>query len=246
MKMKRLLTFFGLLLAVSFCAAAMATSKPNEYSLWLQASITIDKEGHLSKLEWQTTKPGNRLITDRITPAIKLWEFVPGSVNGQATETTSGLLVDLRATENSDGSYALRIMDAKTGPLIIHGDGVSYPIEALGGDIGAAVMAYVAVSPDGKATVERMEFAGSSGNDYQTFFLKVVKDSIAKWTFEPERVGGLGVTTHVEIPVSFCTDASRDWCRRRIASDRKDRPANLPVATDSAVAIKTDIRDLKI
>ena len=244
--MKRLLQVAALLLAFSCCAHATASGKPRQYDLWLQAAITIDKDGHLTQLKWRSSLPGDQRVADRITPAVRHWEFVPGTVNGQPMETTSGLLVNLRATENVDGTYALRFKDAKTGPLTLHGEIPSYPYEALRDDIGAAVTANVEVSPDGKATVQGMLFAGSSGTDDRAIFLKVVKDSLAKWTFEPERVGGHGATTHVEIPIAFCTDSTRDWCKRRIASNPKATPANLPIAVDSAVALKTDILDLTI
>lgn len=244
--MKRLLQVAALLLAVSTCANALASGKPPQYDLWLQAAITIDKDGQLTQLKWLSSLPGDQRVAERITPAVRLWEFVPGTVNGQPMETTSGLLVMLHATENVDGTYALRFKDAKTGPLTLHWEHLSYPLEALRDDIGAAVTANVEVSPDGKATVQGMLFAGSSGTDDRAVFLKVVRDSLSKWTYEPERVGGHGVTTHVQIPVAFCTDSTRDWCKRRISSNPKATPANLPIAVDSAVALKTDIRDLKI
>ena len=243
--MKRRLVTAGLL-AISAATTASAAGKPREFDLWLTAGITIDKDGQLTQLTWKDQRAGINLVTDRITPAIHRWVFVPGSVDGQPAETTSGLVVGLHATENADGSVALRFIRATTGPSLVPAKEPEYPRSAMMDSVSAEVMMSMTVHPDGTSTVQDIQFVGSNGSRDQKQFLEVVGKWAAAQTFEPEKVAGNAVQTHVRIPVEFCVDWS-SWCSQRRASPASDTlPRNQPAAIDSAVAIKTDVRSSKI
>ena len=243
--MKRSLIVAGLL-AISSSTIASAEGTPRQFDLWLTADITIAKDGSVTHLAWKDARPAAKLITDRITPAVNRWEFSPGSVNGQPEESRSSLIVGLHATENADGSVALRFIRATTGPSLVPAKEPEYPREAMMDSVSAEVMMSMTVHPDGTSTVQDIQFVGSNGSRDQKQFLGAVGKWAAAQAFVPEQVAGNAVQTRVRIPIEFCVDWS-SWCSQRHASPASDAlPRNQPAAIDSAIAIKTDVRSSKI
>lgn len=224
-------------------ATAGAAKLPKTHDLWLNADITIDEHGRMTSLAWQNAQPGRQLIAERITQRVQAWEFVPAMVDGQPMETRTGLVIGIHATEEADGSVAIQVTDAHTGPRTLSMAPPRYPADAVSGGVDGLVLVDLQVEPDGRPAILDMTFEGSFGKRrYRESFTKATENAVKAWTFQPEIVAGVAVRTRMQVPVDFCLEPSA-WCARQRASRGiPDKPANIPVALDSAVAFKTDVR----
>jgi TonB family protein len=178
---------------------------------------------------------------------VQAWEFVPAMVDGQPMETRTGLIIGIHATEKSDGSVTLQITDAHTGPRTLSMVPPRYPDDAVGAGVSGLVLVDLQVEPDGKPAILDMSFDGSSGKrNYRESFKNATENAVKAWTFQPEVVAGHAVRTRMQVPVTFCLEPDA-WCARQKSLKRvPDRPANIPVALDSAVTLKTDFRTAAI
>jgi TonB family protein len=225
-------------------AATAGAAKPlKTYDLWLNADITIDQHGRMASLDWKNAQPGRQLIAERLTQRVQAWEFVPAMVDGQRMETRTGLIIGIHVTEHPDGSVALQITDAHTGPRPVSTVPPRYPVDAVSAGVSGLVVVDLQVEPDGKPVILDMRFEGSSGKrSYRESFTTATKSAVTAWTFQPEVVAGRAVRTRMQVPVDFCLEPST-WCAKQKSLKRiPDRPANIPVALDSAVTFKTDFR----
>jgi hypothetical protein len=239
--------WYGMLLAAA-CGMSMAAKPDTSTDLWLQARITIDAEGRVTDLAWDARTKLHTLIAERVTPRVKTWEFIPAAVDGRPAVTQTGLLIHLRAEDRADGSATLRLVDTKTGPMGVRTQPPAYPIEAMRANVSAKVVVEVSVAANGKAVLHGMQVS-PSGKSYRKQFLAASEEALKAWSFYPEVVGGQSVPTIVTIPVMFCMEPSA-WCARQREQDavakKDDLPSDLYVATKSAVALKTDVRESDI
>jgi Gram-negative bacterial TonB protein C-terminal len=240
------LRWLGLLLVALSSAAAAATPGAAATDLWLSARISIDPQGQVTDLVWNNRTPLHKLIAENINAKVRAWEFVPATVGGRPAATQTGLVIHLRAEDQPDGAITVRVLGAKTGPMTVETPPPSYPMTAAAADVSAKVVVEVSVAADGSAVVHDMRFSGSGGKSYRKEFLAASQDALKAWSFYPEVVNGQSVPTVVTVPVMFCMEPSA-WCSRQRRQDemakKEELPANFYMATESAVALKTDIQD---
>src|SRR3546814_6065228 len=99
------------------CGIATAGSKqPETFDVWLRAGLQIDESGHVQDLRWEEQSEVHELIATRLAPIVRSWEFEPATADGQPAPTQTGLLIHILADELADGSVAMRLADARTGP----------------------------------------------------------------------------------------------------------------------------------
>jgi TonB family protein len=224
----------GLLLVL--VAVPAIASEPPSRDVRMTASATIDATGHVTALAWDTDDAMARLVAPRLDPVVRAWEFVPGARDGVPAETSTQLVVGVRATADADGGLSLRLLDAHTGAGGTAMAPPRYPSAALRANDEGRVIVEVAINADGSGTVigSHVEATGS-----QRIFLDAARNAVKHWRFVPEIVGGQALPATIKVPVTFCTRGKLSFCPDGV-------PANAPTfePAGSAVALKTPIADV--
>ncbi|WP_149196411.1 hypothetical protein [Luteimonas suaedae] len=234
-----------LLVAGCCCLAASASPKGDLMELWVKADIVIDESGRVTALAWHNLHPEQDLIAGRLGSVVKRFEFEPGKVDGQTVETRTGLTLQVIGEDAGDGTVLLRIGSARTGALVDTMSAPRYPSAALRSGVSAHVVADVNVDVTGRAELVGTTFTGSAGNGYRHLFEREVALSVKGCRFAPEQVAGRAIPARMQIPFEFCVELA-GWCEAQWTARLEAMPAGVPVALDSAVALKTDFRSLEI
>src|SRR3546814_4683605 len=75
------------------------------------------------------------------------------TADGQPAPTQTGLLIHILADELADGSVAMRLADARTGPTALTLAPPSYPMDAVRSGVEATVTVTVEVNADGSPRI---------------------------------------------------------------------------------------------
>src|SRR3546814_14463174 len=117
---------------------AEAGSKQREaFDGWLRAGVQIDETGDVQDLQWEDQSKVHAVIAERLAPVVRSWEFEPATADGQPAPTQTGLLIHILADELADGSLAMRLADAQTGPSALSLAPPAYPLYAVRGGVEA-------------------------------------------------------------------------------------------------------------
>src|SRR3546814_15201015 len=92
-------------------------------------------------------------MADLQAPVLRSWAFGPATANGQPAPTRTGLLIHIIADALADGSLAMRLADAKTGPSALSLAPPAYPMDAVRLGIEATVTVTVEVNADGSPVI---------------------------------------------------------------------------------------------
>lgn len=230
------------LVAIS-SAGVTAAEEPKQdgpVELWLTASVAIDEGGRVQDLRWDEASKLDAAIADTLTPMVSGWEFTPATADGRPASTSTGLLVEVEVEPLDDGRAKVRVVNARTGPIVSSARPPSYPTDAVRAGVSASLQVVVEVGADGAPVVRDVAYEGSDGADrHRDAFIASTRKALTRWTFHPEVVAGQAVQAPVSIPVEFCIGT---WCETRAKADKKKGlPPGVNMAESSAVALKTDI-----
>jgi TonB family protein len=224
-------------------AESPAPAAPEAKKVTLVAKATIGADGRITGLEWLGDNKIEQLLQARLEPRVRAWEFTPGALDGVPAETRTRLSVTLSARPAADGGLALEVLGAGTGPTLLVRHAPAYPSAALRGLREALVTTTMSINADGTTSAGEIEVEASHGDERA--FRDAVKQAMAKWSYEPETVGGRPVTGTFRVPTTFCLPDDSDWCARRKA---EKAAAGMPMAKDgeavgleSAVKLKTEV-----
>lgn len=236
---------------VAVCGIATAGSKqPETIDVWLRAGLQIDATGHVQDVQWEEQSEVHALIAKRLVPIVRSWEFEPATADGQPAPTQTGLLIHILADELADGSLAMRLADAKTGPSALSLAPPAYPMDAVRGGAEATVTVTVEVKADGSPVVVETAYKSKSGSgSFRKAFLASALEAVKHWRFRPELVAGHVVPgSGVRIPIDYCLQISSSSCNRdrKTAAEKRKLPAGMYLGEASAVVLKTDIREQSI
>jgi outer membrane biosynthesis protein TonB len=229
----------ALALTTALVTPAFADSPPAvvataSQTVFLKAVVHVDAAGHITALDWGTYQGLQAKVARELDTIVRTWEFVPGTVNGVAMDTRSELHVMVRADALPDGTATLTVTEAKTGP------GGSFdlipraPIEAMRGSDDAIVDLTYAVDTDGRATVTSLDVR-ATGN--KRAFEAAIRAAVRGWRFVPESVGGRAQAATGKLKYKMCIET----CTIKSPPGWWDENK-----LDSALALKTDVRGLRI
>ncbi len=238
----------AVIMLAAVCSLATAGSKPPEtFDVWLRAGVDIDAAGHVQDLQWEEQSKVHALIAERLAPIVRRWEFEPATVDGRPEPTQTGLVIHVLVDELADGSVALRLSDAQTGPMASTLMPPNYPMDAARGGISAIVSLVVEVKADGSPVIREMTYESRDDKHsvYRDVFLASATEAAKHWKFRPEIVAGRVVPgPSVRIPIDYCLGSASRCQRNQQARDAERKlPAGLHMGEASAVALKTDIRE---
>jgi TonB family protein len=159
-----------------------------------------------------------------------------------ATETT--LHVELEALKTSDDSYAIKLLDAFTGPSSLRMAPPEYPAQEMRFGEEAKVTLLLAIDATGAPSdVSATSVITNGPGVSKANFARAAINAAKFWRFQPETVGGHAVASHVHVPITFCLDTSNQCSTiaRQVAAEGNATPANTPVALDSKVKLVTRV-----
>src|SRR3546814_5673753 len=130
------------------CIATAGSKQPETCDVWLSAGLQMDERGHVQDLRWEEQSEVHELIATRLAPIVRSWEFEPATADGQPAPTQPGLLIHILADELSDGSVAMRLADARTGPTALTLAPPSYTMDDVRSGVEATVTVPVAVTAE--------------------------------------------------------------------------------------------------
>lgn len=246
----RIMRLAIVMLAVMCGIATAGPKQPETFDVWLRAGVQIDETGHVQDLQWEEQSEVHALIAKRLAPVVRSWEFEPATADGQPAPTQTGLLIHILAEELADGSVAMRLADAKTGPSALRLALPTYPADAARRSVEATVMVTVAVNADGSPVILATAYESSNKNRsdyYRKAFLASATEAVKQWKFRPELVAGHVVPgPGVRIPIAYCLGRLSN-CGEQAAADAKRKlPTGMYLGEASAVVLKTDIREQSI
>jgi len=190
-----------------FAVPAMADTPPKQNRMfYANYALTLSADGTIEKLE-PLGKAHNPLIADFLEKSVRSWKFTPGSIGGVPQRTESALWLNVEAVPREDGKFDIVIVDAHTGPFGTDGalTPPSYPTTAL--QYGHEAVLRLKVTYDSEGNVTKVERAGkliARQERYLKPFEIVSFQAVRKWHFKPEKVGGIGVSATVIVPIQFC------------------------------------------
>lgn len=223
---------------------------PQTIDVWLKADITITADGSIESLQWQQdARPGVQLLHRRAEPVVRLWQFVPGQVDGVPARTQTHLLMQVLVLVDADGSAAMKFGSASTGGRSVVKTAPLYPPNAMREGVSASLVAEISLDTNGAPTLETLTFNSKRGH-FRKEFIAAGEAAIKSWTYQPERVAGRPVATRIRVPIDFCSDD--DWCERRerkrlsATSDAPSAPPGEAVPLTSVVQLITQVSDEEI
>lgn len=231
--------------AVLFSALAIPSNaaKPvKSFDLWLTAEVEIAADGRVNTVKWLDERPAARLVTARIEPRVRAWQFEPGAIDGVPQVTRTFLKTQILVEPNG-ADMALRIGRVTTGPRALHMVAPRYPESAARAGISAMVTAVLRVEPDGTVAFESLDyFRPGKRTASREEFVEATRAALAQWKYTPERVGEHDVPVQVRIPVEFCAPGAN--CAKLFRTGNKDGSA-VAEAHDrpgEAIALNSPVR----
>lgn len=183
----------------ALCAAATAAAA-DEPTVPMHAVVDVDLDASGRVLAIEPADDVAREIAGFLRAQVSTWEFEPATLRGQPVPTRTSVTIRLEATGARTGRQVeVRIVDAATGPRYKANPAPRYPLAAIERRDTGEVLLRVDFDRDGRVTEAVVE--RSVGRKY---FESAALNAVREWTFQPERVGDIGVAARVLVPIRFC------------------------------------------
>jgi len=205
MSKSSLLIFMSTLFALNCASAYGGESMPAK--LHLQWSLSLDVDGKITALT-PLFSDDLRGTTKQVESVIRRWHFTPGSIGSQPAVTQTTLTID--ADRTGSDSYDFRIVSATTGARYQHGPTPKYPKSSI--RMGRYGEVSIQVNHDADGRVLSVAAMRPGDRHMDGALTRAALDAVKQWTFEPERVGGLGVAGSAIVPICFSLEGHQDPC----------------------------------
>jgi TonB family protein len=197
-------TLHSMLLALACAGNAYAVDQ-GPIPLTLVWKMSLDAHGSITALQAIPSRADNvPAIRERLEQAIRGWQFQPGSINGQPQPTDTQLTVKVSVAEAGPDTATIRIESAKTGARLEHVTPPHYPVAAVHDHRSGLVV--LRVKYDANGTVVSAEPDADAPRPHVEL-AQAAQAAARQWTFDTERVGGIGVGGAALVP--FCFSLTR-------------------------------------
>lgn len=255
-------TWSGAGLAVVCCAlglpacadegASPAAAAPQV--LYLQVRADVAPDGHI------VASADGKLpvvLREAVEKQVGGWRFRPAMKEGVAVTATTWVRVAACLVPDN-GNMRLSVGYVANGPLQPEAFSFSPPVppnSLLQQGIDTTLQVSYAVQPNGRGKLESVGFEDSVPERFRTWFERSMKQWASEQKFQPERIDGQAVTTHLQTPVRMNLAAQstpRRELKRREEAERQARQlaeqlnpacvaAAQPYLVDSTVALDSPV-----
>lgn len=208
--------------------------------------VVVSADGSVKSAQAREGAPPS--VASFLESRVGSWKFQPGNVDGEPAETETTVSVRLQARPSSDDPERaeVAVIEAATGASSLTTTTPRYPPGVARRGIEGAVV--VAVDIDGEGAVldaRPFEHAPRVDRTLQ----RAVLDSMADWTFTPERVAGEGMPATVVVPVCFTmhrmgsrgpVDVQTPPCEYSLTGEPEGEMRTLSVTLDPAARLLSD------
>lgn len=239
--------------ALAAASGVAGAARPHaEQRVTLQWEMALDAEGRVVALASKDRR--HDVLRERLEPVVRRWEFEPGRIDGRAVETDTFLSVQVALVEQAEGkSVAVTLRDVRTGGALAQAGSRVAPrmpardLERMVRAKKFAARAVIEAHYDGEGKPTEV-VAVADASDASRGLLDASVKAIRQWTFEPERVGGVGVPGRIVTPICFAIgQRPADVSRALMGCDRWTPPGSQAslgegesLALDSQVRLKSD------
>ncbi|GEM_PF-945176 len=244
----------GVLLSCALALPAWAEEAPAPRMLYLQVRADVATDGHVVAT-----------VDDKLPPALRGaiekqvggWRFNPPKKDGVAVTATTWVRVAACLVPDGD-NMRLSVGYVTNGPLqpdsVVFAPSVP-PNSLMREGIDTTLQVSYAVQPNGRGKLESVAFEDSVPERFRPWFEHSMKQWASGQKFQPERIDGEAVTTHMRTPVRMDlvgTNTSRRELKRREEVERQTQrlseqlnPACLaaaqPYLANTAVALDSPV-----
>lgn len=230
---------------------AIAAEPQGERIVTLQWELALDADGRVVALA--SKDRSQDALRERLEPVVRGWAFEPGRIDGRPAPTDTMLSVQVTLVPQADGkTFGVKLRDVRTGGSIATAGNVAprmtaRELERLVRSRQQSAMAVVEVRYDGAGRpIEVAAVPGASKASKGLVDASIA--AIRQWTFEPERVGGIGVPGRVITPICFAIGSRpADMSRALEGCSRWTLPGSTAtlgegetLAFDSQVRLRSD------
>jgi TonB family protein len=177
------------------------------------AEVSVDEQGFVS-----TVKHVPAGLEGALTVAVKNWRFMPARRGGQpvAADVRVPIIVVSRdaISIKREGKLVQPVVTKQTRP--------HYPFGMIENGMRGEVLVDFIVDIEGRV---RNAFVVRSLNPS---FDDPALDAVNQWRFEPGRVGGNPVNTHMQVPIFFSLDETGEGGRGPLTTPKKPDLSKLP------------------
>lgn len=198
-------------IAAAFAIPVAAARKDVPLHLTHAWHVSLEADGKVSALADKGELASS--VRDPLENAIHSWSFEPGRIDGKPAATETTLTLNVTFVPAADGSYAIRIDDARTGGTIDLTKKVKPPNfprdvahKARQGFVGRVV---VKADYDAEGKIVAVAAQTEQGLHATPSLDAASVAAVQQWTIIPERVGGHGVASSVMVPI--CYTISTGW-----------------------------------
>lgn len=245
--MNRILVLFAMTMAFSL---AQAAPKPSEtLKTTVQWRMSLDAQGHVTALDPQ----GKAIdaIREKLEPVVRAWDFEPGAINGNPAATETMLSVQISMLPSADSeTYSIRFDDVRTGGFVRASENSPRFTQSSAASVlrdGGFARLVFEVSYD-KAGMPQAVAVQAGSTLQKGRLIDDAEKALEKWTFEPERVAGIGVPGKVIVPICYYVGLSRRDAEKSGRSCLWTQPGTKAtvgegqsLAVDSSVSLKSDV-----
>lgn len=229
--------------------AIAAPKVPEVLGTTVQWKMTLDAQGHVTALDLQSGTID--AVREKLEPVVRNWQFISGTVNGEPAATETMLSVQISLLPSGDGeSYAIRFEDVRTGGYV--GENTKQPrftksaAQAVLRNGGFARLVFE-ISFD-KAGIPQAIALQPGSTSKKGRLIDYAEKALREWTYEPERVAGIGVPGKVIVPICYYVGLSVSEAERAGKSCLWTKPGSKAsvgqgesLALDSSVSLKNDV-----
>lgn len=237
--------------AVLLLACAQAVHADEVREAYFAIGADVDAGGHVTATEPEADVPAP--LAKILEAAVRQWQFVPATVNGQAVAAHTFVKLKLRVTPDTRGGHDVRIIFQGNGPrLAKHKLLPKYPVKAV--SMGRAGFVYLdaTVQPDGHLSDMKVSNRFEEWPADKVFYAAVLA-AARHWNADPEQVEGKPVATRLRIPVNF-TLTPPNFTARQLAILRADQQkeaaedarAGIPLPSEQEVALDSPLQPSRV
>jgi hypothetical protein len=225
---------------IAFLALALITieaKEPTSAIMGVTWNVSLDASGHVMRFETKDKRVPK--LHARLTQAIRGWRFSSGKVNGEPAATKTQLQTRLKISLVDDG-FEVRLIGASTGGGYRSIKPTHSPEYADKKHKQACVALEVRYDERGNVIAAK-QYEGIAKADRQ--FVQAALDSVKNWTFEPEVVGGIPISSTALVPILFEERGMQDapLCKWTVNGTNTEMSGGQAVALNPAAKLDSDV-----
>lgn len=225
------------LMAAAIAAPAVAHQAADVVAFQTAVKVVVDARGEPTGVETSPALPQN--VRDFVESRARDLAFEPAVIEGQSRGGVTYVVFGVCAVPAGD---QMRMAAEYRGHGPGRRDGAAYPapprypMDAARRGLSADMKVHYIVQPDGRATLDAVEFADSTRANARAPFERMAREWVGQMQMLPEQVNGTPISTRVSTPLTLTVGHAGSARTRDILQRTHDAQTGSPecVAAEQA------------